>query len=187
MKFTRLQADDAGWLLRPVRLNHCLDETIRFDELQSHQLHTALALAIAMKASGVGMVLLKEDDESVWHDFSNHLGRMLTDARGKAGDNPISEVFTAQMVSIIRGATENLHAKQLASGDWMTVSGLVKDGQSRNERAGNAKIKSDPAASYWLKEQLAVAQNRDPVDMLNDLDALKAYLEADIEELGTVI
>lgn len=30
----------------------------------------------------------------------------------------------------------------------------------------------DPAASYWLKENIVKSQSRDPNDMLNDLEAL---------------
>lgn len=40
-----------------------------------------------------------------------------------------------------------------------------------------AQILSDPAASYWLKDSLRVALNRDAVDALNDAEALAVALK----------
>ncbi|MBD1389456.1 hypothetical protein IC617_08455 [Neiella sp. HB171785] len=39
-------------------------------------------------------------------------------------------------------------------------------------------IAYDPSTSYWLKEQLDVTKQRDPVDALNDAEALVTALKA---------
>lgn len=33
-------------------------------------------------------------------------------------------------------------------------------------------VANDPSTSYWLKEQIIKSKNRDPVDMLNDIQVL---------------
>tara|TARA_Y100001970_G_scaffold294258_1_gene449317 strand:+ start:15202 stop:15393 length:192 start_codon:yes stop_codon:yes gene_type:complete len=38
-------------------------------------------------------------------------------------------------------------------------------------------VQFDPSTSYWLKEQLAVTKGRDPVDALNDAEALVTALK----------
>lgn len=43
------------------------------------------------------------------------------------------------------------------------------------------EILNDPSASYWLKRLITSTKERDPVDCLNDLDVLRAILEARIE------
>ncbi|ENL3888464.1 hypothetical protein [Vibrio cholerae] len=37
---------------------------------------------------------------------------------------------------------------------------------------------SDPSTSNWLKEQLDLTKNRDPVDALNDAEVLVTVLES---------
>lgn len=39
-------------------------------------------------------------------------------------------------------------------------------------------IQQDPTASYWLKQAVTQLWDRDVVDALNDLDALRELLEA---------
>ena len=43
-------------------------------------------------------------------------------------------------------------------------------------------IEKDPAASYWLKEQISLIGKRDLIDHLLDVDTLKTVLEAIHEE-----
>ncbi|MCP4058174.1 MAG: hypothetical protein GY738_12825 [Pseudoalteromonas sp.] len=38
------------------------------------------------------------------------------------------------------------------------------------------QIISDPAASYWLKQQIKESSNRDILDVLNDVDILRSIL-----------
>ena len=38
------------------------------------------------------------------------------------------------------------------------------------------QIISDPAASFWLKEQIKESSNRDILDVLNDVDILRSIL-----------
>lgn len=45
-------------------------------------------------------------------------------------------------------------------------------------------IQFDPSASFWLKEQLNVTKERDPVDALNDAEALVIVLKARLEPLA---
>lgn len=48
-------------------------------------------------------------------------------------------------------------------------------------------ILNDPATSYWLKEQISVASNRDIVDFLADAELLVAVLKTRLEkQLGKV-
>jgi len=42
-------------------------------------------------------------------------------------------------------------------------------------------VKQDPATSFWLKEQLHLSRNRDPIDMLNDIETLKGVIESRIK------
>lgn len=42
-------------------------------------------------------------------------------------------------------------------------------------------LQHDPSASYWLKEQFKVTKERDPVDALNDAEALVSALKARIK------
>lgn len=50
-----------------------------------------------------------------------------------------------------------------------------------------SEIVNDPATSYWLKEQLSAASNRDIVDFLADAELLVAVLKARLEkQLGMV-
>ncbi|WP_164732784.1 hypothetical protein [Vibrio anguillarum] len=39
-------------------------------------------------------------------------------------------------------------------------------------------LQFDPSTSHWLKEQLKQTKSRDPVDALNDAEALVIALEA---------
>ena len=43
------------------------------------------------------------------------------------------------------------------------------------------EILNDPSASYWLKRLITSTKERDPVNCLNDLDVLRAILEARID------
>ena len=53
-----------------------------------------------------------------------------------------------------------------------------------------ARLLVDPSLSYWLKDALRIALNRDPLDALNDAEALcqvlteRAQEILDIEERG---
>ncbi|MDC9563416.1 MULTISPECIES: hypothetical protein [unclassified Pseudoalteromonas] len=38
------------------------------------------------------------------------------------------------------------------------------------------QIINDPAASYWLKQQIKESSNRDILDVLNDVDILRSIL-----------
>jgi hypothetical protein len=42
-------------------------------------------------------------------------------------------------------------------------------------------VLSDPAASYWLKEQIKTTRGRDSVDVMNDLEILKKLIHERIE------
>lgn len=42
---------------------------------------------------------------------------------------------------------------------------------------------ASPAASYWLKNALRALESRDPIDALNDAEALVAILETQLNEL----
>lgn len=42
-------------------------------------------------------------------------------------------------------------------------------------------LQHDPSTSYWLKEQFKVTKERDPVDALNDAEALVSALKARIK------
>jgi hypothetical protein len=42
-------------------------------------------------------------------------------------------------------------------------------------------VLSDPAASYWLKEQIKTTRSRDSVDVMNDLEILKKLIRERIE------
>lgn len=44
------------------------------------------------------------------------------------------------------------------------------------------KIVSDPSVSIWLKDQIEITKNIDPVDALNDVETLKAVLEVRFTE-----
>lgn len=44
-----------------------------------------------------------------------------------------------------------------------------------------AQILSDPAASYWLKDALRAALNRDACDALNDAEALTVALKDNLQ------
>ncbi|MEH6454677.1 MAG: hypothetical protein V7749_00015 [Cocleimonas sp.] len=41
----------------------------------------------------------------------------------------------------------------------------------------------NPSTSYWLKEQFKITKNRDPVDALNDAEALVSALKARLKVL----
>lgn len=45
-------------------------------------------------------------------------------------------------------------------------------------------LQSDPGTSFWLKEQLQVTKERDPVDALNDAEALVSVLKSRIKLLA---
>lgn len=50
-----------------------------------------------------------------------------------------------------------------------------------------SEILNDPATSYWLKEQINAASNRDIVDVLDDAELLVAVLKKRLEkQLGKV-
>jgi len=44
-----------------------------------------------------------------------------------------------------------------------------------------SEILNDSSASYWLKRLITSTKERDPVECLNDLDVLRAILEARID------
>lgn len=44
----------------------------------------------------------------------------------------------------------------------------------------DADIINDPSASFWLKEQIVKSLDRDPIDMLNDIDILVTLIKARI-------
>lgn len=46
-----------------------------------------------------------------------------------------------------------------------------------------AQITTDPSASYWLKDSLKAALQRDPVDALNDAEALALALKDNLQTL----
>lgn len=39
-------------------------------------------------------------------------------------------------------------------------------------------LQNDPSTSFWIKEQFKVTKERDPVDALNDAEALVLVLKA---------
>lgn len=43
------------------------------------------------------------------------------------------------------------------------------------------KLENDPSVSHWLKEQLALTRQRDPLDALNDAELLVRMLEIRLE------
>lgn len=43
------------------------------------------------------------------------------------------------------------------------------------------EIINDPTASFWLKEQINKSLERDPIDMLNDIDTLTAIIKSRID------
>ncbi|HBD2603742.1 hypothetical protein [Enterobacter kobei] len=45
-------------------------------------------------------------------------------------------------------------------------------------------LKHDPSTSYWLKEQFEVTKERDPVDALNDAEALVSALKTRLKLLA---
>ncbi|WP_339145234.1 hypothetical protein [Pseudoalteromonas galatheae] len=45
-------------------------------------------------------------------------------------------------------------------------------------------LQHDPNTSYWLKEQFKVTKERDPVDALNDAEALVSALKSRIKLLA---
>ncbi len=45
-------------------------------------------------------------------------------------------------------------------------------------------LQHDPSTSYWLKEQFKVTKERDPVDALNDAEALVSALKSRIKLLA---
>jgi len=45
---------------------------------------------------------------------------------------------------------------------------------------------NDPTISYWLKEQLEIAQKRDPLDALNDAEMLVSILKEKFKQLSMV-
>lgn len=45
-------------------------------------------------------------------------------------------------------------------------------------------IVNDPGASFWLKEQLSNTKRRDPVDALNDAEALVLVLKERLQSMG---
>lgn len=47
------------------------------------------------------------------------------------------------------------------------------------------QIISDPAASYWLKQQIKESSNRDILDVLNDIDILRSILSLRHEAIKT--
>jgi hypothetical protein len=47
------------------------------------------------------------------------------------------------------------------------------------------RITNDPAASHWLRYNLAIALGRDAVDAVNDCELLLSILTARLEEIST--
>jgi len=45
------------------------------------------------------------------------------------------------------------------------------------------RILKDPASSYWLQNALRGLEKRDPVDALRDVEALRHYLKAVLNEV----
>ena len=45
------------------------------------------------------------------------------------------------------------------------------------------EILASPVASYWLKDALKALDSRDPVDALNDAEALARIMETKLDEL----
>jgi hypothetical protein len=45
------------------------------------------------------------------------------------------------------------------------------------------EVLADPAASFWLKEALSSALNRDPVDAANDAEVLAQLLDRRCQEI----
>lgn len=46
------------------------------------------------------------------------------------------------------------------------------------------RILNDPSASYWLKSQVRIIKERDPVDALSDALVLVKLLEQSVKEAG---
>ncbi|MCG9575350.1 hypothetical protein L1D14_03780 [Vibrio tubiashii] len=44
-------------------------------------------------------------------------------------------------------------------------------------------VLEDPASSHWLKEQIRTASQRDPIDMLNDIETLSLIINQKLNKL----
>lgn len=52
-----------------------------------------------------------------------------------------------------------------------------------NDQEMKEKIMKDPGASYWLKDAVRAAEDRDPVDALRDARILAEYNKKRIERI----
>ena len=47
-----------------------------------------------------------------------------------------------------------------------------------------SEILNDPSTSFWLKEQIVNSSNRDILDVLSDVEALKSVVEERARAMG---
>lgn len=100
-----------------------------------------------------------------------------------------SEDLIERVISLIETTTEILPEEMRRPGTYGTVYGTFQNYlyerklEPLPEKSALDKnlILKDPSASHWLKGQIRVMEQRDPVDMLADVEALRSLLSSHVQ------
>jgi SOS-response transcriptional repressor LexA len=119
-----------------------------------------------------------------WHDMSCELGAQPTHAEialqlGFKSPNSVYEHIAALTKKGVFNKTKmQVRRRELSEGGKKLIAkhrGLSVSNSNQENIIVEADILIDPTCSYWLREQILL--ERDPIDMLNDIDTLIAVIK----------